>query len=118
MSDATQRYTVTALAGPKVAGRNVKAGDALDLTDNEARSELLAGVIVLQGSTPVVPASPTILPTDVLTITRGGIERRLLVSDLIALIQGASGGSTGGSGAPGDLDFSNPANSGLIPAAT
>lgn len=42
----TQRYTVTAKAGPKVAGRRVRIGDILELTENAARAELLAGSIV------------------------------------------------------------------------
>jgi len=40
-------YIVTELAGPKVAGRRVSHGDPIDLTENEARAELLAGVIAL-----------------------------------------------------------------------
>ncbi|WP_341992316.1 hypothetical protein [Azorhizobium sp. AG788] len=38
-------FVVTDAAGPKVAGRVVKPGDTLLLTEFEARSELLAGVI-------------------------------------------------------------------------
>ncbi len=40
------RYTVTELAGPKVAGRRVEHGATIDLSENAARAELLAGVIV------------------------------------------------------------------------
>ena len=42
----TERYIVTAVAGPKVAGRRVEAGAILELTENAARAELLAGTIV------------------------------------------------------------------------
>ncbi len=42
----TARYTVTEMAGPKVAGRRVQVGDVLDLTENAARAELLVGAIV------------------------------------------------------------------------
>lgn len=51
----TASYIVTDLAGPKVAGRRVQIGETIDLTENEARSELLAGVI-----TPVVAAAPAV----------------------------------------------------------
>lgn len=40
------RYTVTPLAGPKVAGRRVEHGDILDLTENAARAEILAGTLL------------------------------------------------------------------------
>lgn len=39
------RYTVTDRAPPKVAGRRVQAGDVLDLSETEARHEVLAGHI-------------------------------------------------------------------------
>lgn len=39
-------YTVTKLAGPKVAGQAAKAGDELQLTEAQARTELLAGALV------------------------------------------------------------------------
>ena len=39
-------YTVTKLAGPKVAGQAAKAGDEMQLTEAQARTELLAGAIV------------------------------------------------------------------------
>lgn len=42
----TETYTVTKFAGPKVAGVAAKAGDELQLTELQARSELLAGAIV------------------------------------------------------------------------
>ena len=38
-------YIVTELAGPKVAGRRVAHGDTIELTEAEARAELIAGVI-------------------------------------------------------------------------
>ena len=38
-------YIVTELAGPKVAGRRVTHGDTIGLTEAEARTELIAGVI-------------------------------------------------------------------------
>ncbi|WP_029006401.1 hypothetical protein [Azorhizobium doebereinerae] len=38
-------FIVTDAAGPKVAGGAVKPGDTIHLTEFEARSELLAGVI-------------------------------------------------------------------------
>ncbi len=41
----TKEYIVTKLAGPKVAGRFVKHGDTLVLTEPEARLELLNGAI-------------------------------------------------------------------------
>ena len=43
----TKTYEVTETAGPKVAGRRVKPGDAIKLTALEARSELLMGNIRL-----------------------------------------------------------------------
>lgn len=45
MVDETD-YTVTKLAGPKVAGRTVSPGDKIALTEVQARAELLAGAIV------------------------------------------------------------------------
>lgn len=44
-----ETYTVTKLAGPKVAGIAAKAGDELQLTEAQARAELLAGAIVKGG---------------------------------------------------------------------
>ena len=41
-----KEYTVTKLAGPKVAGRVAAEGETLRLTEAEARGELLAGAIV------------------------------------------------------------------------
>lgn len=41
----TLRYTVTTKAGPKVAGRRAEPGDIIELTENAARAELLAGAI-------------------------------------------------------------------------
>ena len=40
--DGRIEYTVTATAPPRVAGRRVKPGDTLRLTEEEARGELLA----------------------------------------------------------------------------
>lgn len=39
------RYIVTPEAGPKVAGRAAAAGAVLDLTEFEARAELVAGAL-------------------------------------------------------------------------
>ena len=47
---ATASYVVTERAGPRVAGRIVKAGDVLTLTHAEAEYELLEGTIVRQGA--------------------------------------------------------------------
>lgn len=44
-----ETYTVTKSAGPRVAGRQVKAGDELQLTEEQALAELLAGAIVKGG---------------------------------------------------------------------
>ena len=41
----TNKWRVTELAGPRVAGRRVKAGDVLDLTDEEALFEETMGTI-------------------------------------------------------------------------
>ena len=43
----TQTYYVTRLAGPRVAGKRASKGDALSLTERQARAELLAGAITL-----------------------------------------------------------------------
>lgn len=40
-------YTVTELAGPRVAGRAVKPGQRIELTAEEARFEVLAGHLKL-----------------------------------------------------------------------
>jgi hypothetical protein len=42
----TETYTVTKRAGPRVAGRPAKAGDELQLTELQARSEVLSGALV------------------------------------------------------------------------
>lgn len=47
-------FVVTEAAGPKVAGRSARAGETLHLTEFEARTELLAGVI---RAAPADPAS-------------------------------------------------------------
>jgi len=41
-----QSYRVTDKAGPKVAGRTASPGEVLDLTEPEARYEVMAGTIV------------------------------------------------------------------------
>nr|DAO38006.1 MAG TPA: hypothetical protein [Caudoviricetes sp.] len=46
MSEEKQTYEVTALAGPRVAGKRVAVNDKLLLTEAEARTEVLAGVII------------------------------------------------------------------------
>ncbi len=64
----TQLYTVTDKAGPKVAGRRVQPGDTLELTENAARSELLAGSIVAttaSGETGSNEAAPEVTATPV-----------------------------------------------------
>jgi len=38
----TKSYLVTEKAPPRVAGKRVKAGDSITLTDDQARAELLA----------------------------------------------------------------------------
>lgn len=55
-----QSYRVTTKAGPKVAGRTASPGEALDLTEPEARYELMAGTIVpVAGATgPHEPPAP------------------------------------------------------------
>lgn len=52
------KFTVTPLAGPKVAGRPVAIGAEIELTEFEARAELLAGVIVPATAKPAAPAAP------------------------------------------------------------
>lgn len=109
---ALQAYTVTALAGPVVAGRRVHAGDVLQLTDDEAAYELREGTIVHQGD-PLPPAPtppPVLLVTDVITFTRAGVARTITVAEFIAAL-----GGTPSVGAGGALDFSNPQNSGHLP---
>lgn len=41
-SDGTMDYIVAEKAPPRVAGRRVKAGETIRLTEEQARSELLA----------------------------------------------------------------------------
>ena len=43
-------YFVTGLAGPKVAGQRVAKGGKLELTEPQARAELLAGTITADES--------------------------------------------------------------------
>lgn len=43
-----QTYEVTKVAGPRVAGRRVKTGTTISLSDAEAMTELLNGSIVLK----------------------------------------------------------------------
>ena len=45
MAPATQKFTVTDKAGSHVAGRKVKPGDVLPLTEEEARYPLIQGEI-------------------------------------------------------------------------
>lgn len=49
MDAKTKTYVVTDRAGPFVAGLRVNPGDELELTENEARTELLEGAIVEKG---------------------------------------------------------------------
>lgn len=51
----TKTYEVTEKAGPRVAGRRVKPGDAIRLTALEARSELLMGNVKPKGAAPKPP---------------------------------------------------------------
>lgn len=50
MANERKRYTVTELAGPRVAGLIVQQGDTLMLTAEEAEYELGQGTIVLEGT--------------------------------------------------------------------
>ncbi|MBT9293352.1 hypothetical protein [Prosthecodimorpha staleyi] len=54
------QYRVTTKAGPKVAGRNANPGDVLDLTEPEARYELMAGTI--EPHEPPAPATADTAP--------------------------------------------------------
>lgn len=98
----TQNYTVTTTAGPNIAGRHVKPGDVVSLTENEARYELLAGTIVPEGTvlTPVPVAA--VLLSDGLTLRRNGADRDASVADLLAFIGSGipGGGNPGGSSDP------------------
>lgn len=40
-----KRWSVTKKAGPQVAGRTVKPGQVLELTDHEARAEVIVGAL-------------------------------------------------------------------------
>ena len=51
----TETYTVTKRAGPRVAGRAAKPGDELQLTEAQARSEVLAGALVKGGKADADP---------------------------------------------------------------
>ncbi|QRE74383.1 hypothetical protein [Methylobacterium aquaticum] len=44
-----RKYTVTDLAGPYVAGRQASPGDEIELTEPQARAELLSGAIAEKG---------------------------------------------------------------------
>ena len=59
----TKDYIVTALAGPKVAGVAAETGHVLTLTEPEARSELLAGAIVLKKGDGKEPAADAVFKT-------------------------------------------------------
>ncbi len=52
-------YRVTDKAGPKVAGRRVQPGETIELTENAARGELLAGAIVPTDPAPATDPAPT-----------------------------------------------------------
>ena len=67
MSTAT--YYVTVLAGPKVAGKRVAVGDSLVLTEEQARSELLAGALTADPALVQAPFGPAAGVTRVLTGT-------------------------------------------------
>lgn len=49
-TNAVSTYYVSALAGPKVAGRRVAKGDALSLSEHQARGELATGALVTDES--------------------------------------------------------------------
>lgn len=44
------RFTVTDRAGTYVAGRRAKAGDVLELTEDEARLDVAGGALVAEGA--------------------------------------------------------------------
>lgn len=48
-ADGRSAFTVTEAAGPRVAGKRVKAGETIRLTEDEARSELVFGTIERKG---------------------------------------------------------------------
>lgn len=52
-------YTVTAAAGDRVAGRRVRPGDTIELSENAARGELIAGAIVPTAETPAEAPAET-----------------------------------------------------------
>jgi len=57
------QYRVTTKAGPKVAGRTASPGEVLDLTEPEARYELMAGTIVPVADATVPVAGSAADPT-------------------------------------------------------
>jgi hypothetical protein len=65
------RYTVTNLAGPKVAGRRVEPGETIDLSENAARAELLAGVIAPVVDEPAQAPAEDAPATEKKTLKRG-----------------------------------------------
>ena len=62
-TDGTKSYVVTKKAPPRVAGKRVKEGDSITLTDDQARGELLALHIRLEGLPPKAEA-PADAPAD------------------------------------------------------
>lgn len=102
----TATYTVTDKAGPRVAGRLARHGETIVLTPDEAAYELAEGTIVPAGTpVPVVVPPAAVLPTDIITVRRGGAVQEFSVAAL-ALFLRQQGGA---------LDFSNPDNSGHLP---
>ncbi|WP_062111169.1 hypothetical protein [Aureimonas sp. AU40] len=70
-----------------VAGRPAPADRSILLTDEEALFDLLLGRIVLAGSGTIAPVDPAIEESDALLMRRGGLERRLLVEELMAFLR-------------------------------
>lgn len=115
MAEALQTYIVTPLAGERVAGIiHGGAGTALDLTDAQARYELLLGTIVPEGT--VVSVDPPMGPVSAIDRhggTRGSKAWDVSVGELQVYLLAAILSEVGGTIAAlksrlrGDADLSS-----------
>ncbi|MFC5556045.1 hypothetical protein [Methylobacterium iners] len=112
-----QTYTITALAGPNLAGRRRPKGPTIELTPAEAEYELRAGTIVAADQPlPAPTVAPAVQLTDTITLTRNGAPREVLVSDFVALLRAELGSAEPPEPSVG-LDLSAPLSTDNLPVS-
>lgn len=86
MPASKQDFEVTPRAGRWVAGRSVRPGDVLSLTEHEAEYELGLGYLIRLGASSSLPPPP-VDGADTIASQRGGALHLFTVADLVSHVR-------------------------------